>query len=405
MDSSLKKQNLSELTNTKQEGVVLKPGREKAIKNRHHWIFSGAIRSLPSFEDGDILPVYSIDGQLLGSGYFNRRSGIIGRMLCFDASPTYETLERRLEAAIQFRQELFKSKETNAYRLVNGEGDGIPGLVLDIYDQVVVLQSSTLGMDRLKPWIIDWIEKRLKPKTIYEKSNLPSRKEEGLDDFQGYLKGKEESEVIFKENGLTFKTSLTQSQKTGFFLDQREMRQWVRQLSKGKKVLNAFSYTGGFTVYALEGGATWVDTVDISRDAIEAAKENVALNGWKTDGEHFFCEDLFLFLRQRELDYDLVILDPPAFAKRQKDVVQACRGYKDINRLAMLKMPPHSLLLTCSCSHHVNEELFQKVLFQAAIEARRRVRIVGRHRLAPDHPINLFHPEGEYLKSFLLYID
>lgn len=389
----------------KHAGVVLKPGRDKAIRQHHHWIFSGAVKTLPAFEDGDILPVYAIDGQLLGNGYFNRRSGIIGRMLTFDASPYLETMERRLEAALELRRELFKGHDTNAYRLINGEGDGIPGLILDLYDQVVVLQSSTLGIDRLKPWIIEWVKRRLNPKTIYEKSVLPTRREEGLEDHHGFIAGIEENEIKFKENGLHFQASLVKSQKTGFFLDQREMRQWVRQLAEGKRVLNAFSYTGGFTVYALAGGATSVDTVDISSDAIEAAKQHVALNGWKVDGDHFFSEDIFIFLRQRDLNYDLVILDPPAFAKKQKDVVQACRGYKDINRLAMLKMPPRSLLLTCSCSHHVDEELFQKVLFQAALEARRRVRILGRHRLAADHPINLCHPEGEYLKSFLLYLD
>jgi 23S rRNA (cytosine1962-C5)-methyltransferase len=288
---------------------------------------------------------------------------------------------------------------------VNAEADGIPGLILDRYDQVIILQSSTLGIDRLKPMIVDWIVKRLKPKTIYEKSQLPSRREEGLEEQQGFLWGIEVAEMAFKENGLSFQASLSKSQKTGFFLDQREMRQWIGQLAKGKRVLNAFSYTGGFTVYALAGGATCVDSVDISQDAIEAAKKHVVLNGWDVQKDRFICDDLFIFLRQRALDYDLVILDPPAFAKKQKDVVQACRGYKDINRLAMLKMPARSLLLTCSCSHHVNEELFQQVLFQAALEARRRVRIVGRHRLAPDHPINLYHPEGEYLKSFLLYLE
>ena len=194
---------------TKQTGVVLKPGRDKALLHKHHWIFSGAIKTLPAkFEDGDILPVFSIEGQLLGSGYFNRRSGIIGRMLTFDASPPLETLEKRLDAALQFRRTWFDEKQTNAFRLVNGEGDGIPGLILDIYDQVVVFQSSTLGMDRLKPWIIDWINRRLSPKTIYEKSVLPSRREEGIIDQQGFLYGIEENTIAFKENGLLFNASL-----------------------------------------------------------------------------------------------------------------------------------------------------------------------------------------------------
>jgi 23S rRNA (cytosine1962-C5)-methyltransferase len=389
----------------KPSGAVLKPGRDKAIRQRHHWIFSGAIQTLPPFENGDFLPVYSANGDMLGSGYFNRESGIIGRMLAFDDTPPLQSLDQRLKAAFKLRQEWFDFQQTNAYRLVNAEGDGIPGLILDVYDQVVVLQSSTKGIDRLKPWIIDWLTLHLKPKTVYEKSLLPSRREEGLKDAKGYLSGLEQEEISFKENGLLFTASLSKSQKTGFFLDHREMRQWVRHLSKGKRVLNAFSYTGGFSVYALSGGAKSVDSVDVSEEAIEAAKRHIDLNGWDSQNVEFFCEDVFEFLRQRELPYDLVILDPPAFAKRQKDIIPACRGYKDINRLAMQKMPAQSLLLTCSCSHYVDEQLFQKVLFQASLEARRQVRIVGRHRLAADHPINLFHPESNYLKSFLLFLE
>jgi len=386
-------------------GVILKPGREKALHQRHHWIFSGAVRSLPLFEDGDFLPVYAADGNFLGSGYFNRRSGIIGRMVAFDQTPPLHSLEQRLEAALRLRQELFDFNQTNAYRLVNGEGDGVPGLILDVYGQVIVLQSSTLGIERLKPWIVDWLNNRLKPQTLYEKSLVPSRREEGLPPIQGYLSGEKIKEVLFKENGLLFTVALKTSQKTGFFLDHRDMRQWMGSLARGKRVLNAFSYTGGFSVYVLAGGAKIVDSVDCSQEAIEAAKRHIALNGGDPQNHGFFCEDVFDFLRKRALPYDLVILDPPAFAKRQKDVIAACRGYKEINRLVMQNMPSGSLLLTCSCSYFVNEELFQKVLFQAALEACRQVCIIGRHRLASDHPINLFHPESNYLKSFLLFLE
>lgn len=387
------------------ECVVLKPSRDKAIRNHHHWIFSGAIKSLPSFVDGDLLPVYDSEGNLLGTGYFNRKSGIIGRMVSFDDTPPLEMIHNNLQAAYLKRQSLLQLHNTTGYRLVNGEGDAIPGLVIDIYHRVAVLQSSTLGIDRLKTSIIDWLQRTFDLDTIYEKSLGSTRKEEGLNPFQGYLFGKEQDHVTFKENNLLFEMSLSQSQKTGFFLDHREMRQWIRELSKDKRVLNAFSYTGGFTVYALAGGARSVDSVDISKEAIEVAKQNVALNGYVQPAQNFFSEDVFSFLRDREISYDLVILDPPAFAKKQKDVIPACRGYKDINRLAMQKMPAKSLLLTCSCSYYVNEELFQKVLFQAALEAGRQVSIVGRHRIAPDHPINIFHPESNYLKSFLLFID
>jgi 23S rRNA (cytosine1962-C5)-methyltransferase len=389
----------------KAKNVTLKPGKEKAIRHHHHWIFSGAVQSLPDFQDGEMLPVYSSDGKLLGSGYFNRHSGIIGRMICFDATPPLEALKHRLDEAIRFRKNLFDINQTNAYRLINAEGDGIPGLIVDVYDKVLVMQISTKGIETLTPWLVDYLEQHLKPHSIYEKSILPARREEGLKDSQGLLKGKPVSEMTVKENGLSFVVSLEKSQKTGFFLDHREMRQWVRHLVKDKRVLNAFAYTGGFSVYALAGGACLVDSVDISEEAMQLAKRNIDLNGFQVDNQGFFCLDVFQFLREKELSYEFVILDPPAFAKRQKDVVQACRGYKDINRLAMQKMPAQSLLLTCSCSHHVDENLFQKVLFQAAAEAKRQVRIIGRHRLAADHPINLFHPESEYLKSFLLYIE
>lgn len=386
-------------------GVQLKPGKEKPILQRHHWIFSGAIQSFPKFQNGELLPVYASDGRLLGSGYFNKESSITGRMVSFDETPPLEAIRQRLDEAIRFRKKLFDPKLTNAYRLVNGEGDGLPGLIVDLYDRVLVIQISTKGMDLLRSWLIEYFDQQLHPLAIYEKSSIPSRREEGLKDQQGILKGELPDSLVVKENGLSFLVSIEKAQKTGFFLDHREMRQWVRTMASGKKVLNAFSYTGGFSVYALAGGAEKVDSVDISEEAIKLAEQNVILNKFSAASQGFICADVFQYLRDHELPYDLVILDPPAFAKRKKDVVPACRGYKDINRLAIQKMPTQSYLLTSSCSHYVDEVLFQKVVFQAACEAKRQVRIIGRHRLAPDHPINLFHPEGDYLKSLLLYIE
>ncbi|WP_075882859.1 class I SAM-dependent rRNA methyltransferase [Candidatus Protochlamydia sp. W-9] len=388
-----------------QHSVILKPGKDKAIRNYHHWIFSGAVQSYPSFKDGQILPVCASSHQLLGYGYFNRRSGIVGRMVSFNSVPPLETLKQRLISAWKFRQQLFDFRQTNAYRFVHGEGDAIPGLTIDVYQDVFVLQSSTKGIDELKPWIIETLNELFQPRSIFEKSVLPSRKEEGLADVQKHLSGEEIGDISFFENGLKFTTDLHKSQKTGFFLDHREMRQWIKTLSFNKKVLNAFSYTGGFSVYAMAGGAKRVDSVDISQEAVNACQKHFVLNELSEFDNRFICADVFKFLREDVLDYDLVILDPPAFAKKQKDVIAACRGYKDINRLAMQKMPRKSLLLTCSCSHHVNELLFQKVVFQAAAEANRNVRLIGKHQLACDHPINLFHPESDYLKSFLLYLD
>lgn len=385
--------------------VVLKPGKEKPFLHGHHWIFSGAVHSMPSFEDGDLIPVYSSSGHHLGSAYFNKKSNIIGRMLAFDGTPPLEALKHRLNQALDLRKTFFSPDLTNGFRLINGEGDGIPGLVVDCYDSLAVVQCTTLGVERLKPLIVDYLREKLQPRTIFEKSHVASRKEEGLPPAQGVLFGEDLDLWHFKENGFIFTLDLKKSQKTGFFLDQREMRAWVKELSLGKRVFNGFSYTGGFSVYAAAGGASLVDSADIAADAVAATERHLALNGLQNIPHRSFCEDLFTFLRTAHLSYDLVILDPPAFAKKRSDLVQACRGYKDINRLAMQKMPPASLLLTSSCSHYVDQELFQKVLFQAACEAKRQVRVIGRHRLAPDHPLNLFHPEGEYLKSCLLYIE
>lgn len=386
--------------------LLLKPGKDKAIRNRHHWIFSGALAEISSKTDGEIVPVYSADKQLLGSAFCNRRSGIVGRMVAFDSTPPLEAIKQHILSAIALRKTLFPdASQTNAYRLINGEGDLLPGLVVDRYDDVLVVQISTLGMERLSDWIVTLLHEELNPRVIYEKSHAPARKEEGLLSQEKILYGPEIDEIEFRENGLKFITSLKDSQKTGFFLDHREMRAWVRELAHNKRVLNAFAYTGAFSVAAIAGGASHVDTVDISESAIGMARRNLELNCSSSDRTGFYTADLFQFLRERPLPYDLVILDPPAFAKRQKDIIPACRGYKDLNRLAMQKMPSQSLLLTASCSYHVNEELFQKVLFQAACEANRTVRIIGKHRLAPDHPINLCHPETHYLKSFLLYLE
>lgn len=385
------------------KAAVLKPGKEKALLNRHCWIFSGAIAKLPDFTDGDILPVYSAQGQQLGCAYFNRKSSIVGRMLAFGDQVPERAILERLQCAVNFRKELFDRQHTNAYRLVNGEGDGLPGLIVDVYDDVLVLQIATLGMEKLKSFIVQWLIENLQPKSIYEKSNLVTRREEGLEAYEGLLYGQQVGLVEIKEHNVRFLVDVVHGQKTGFFLDQREMRCKVANLAFAKRVLNCFAYTGGFSLYALQGQAAWVDSVDISEQAINLAKQNATLNGYATDRLGFYCANVFEFLHQRSLDYDLVILDPPAFAKKQKDIVPACRGYKEINRVAMQKMPAGSFLLTCSCSFHVSADLFQKVTFQASIEAGRQARIVGRHILAADHPINICHPEGEYLKSLLLY--
>lgn len=385
--------------------VILKKGKEKALINRHHWIFSGAVDHLPDFRNGEILPVFSSDQKLLGNAYFNRKGSIIGRMVSFGDQNPSQSIFQNMKEAIELRQHLFRDSLTNGYRLINGEGDFLPGLVVDKYDDVLVMQISTLGMENLKSILIENLVKLCSPKAIYEKSLLPSRKEEGLSDTQGFVYGKSDADMIIQENGLKFSVSIAEGQKTGFFLDHREMRKRIQTLSEGKRVLNCFAYTGGFSVYAAQGKAVQIDSVEISEKAIKKAEHNFEINQLSTVNARFYQEDVFDFLRKNQLNYDIVILDPPAFAKKQREVVSACRGYKDINRIAMQKMPAKSLLLTCSCSYYVDEPLFQKVIFQASVEAKRKVRIIDRHHLAFDHPINVCHPEGDYLKSFLLYIE
>ena len=387
------------------DGVILKPGKDKAVRNRHHWIFSGAVQSLPDFENGSILAVRSATGDILGHAYFNRVSSIIGRMVSFGKTAPEDAIRQSIERAVSLRRRFFDPAVTNAYRLVNAEGDLLPGLTADVYGDVLVLQVATLGMDKLKPLVLDLLVTALKPRSVYEKSDLPARREEGLPDFEGTIQGEPVGRVRILEEGLPFLVDIVRSQKTGFYLDQREMRRLARDFARGRQVLNAFSYTGAFSVYALKGGAVRADSVDSSESAIALAQENFELNGLPSDAGVFFTADVFQFLRDPDLDYDFIILDPPAFAKRKTDVVQACRGYKDINRLAIQKVRPQGLIMTCSCSHFVDEKLFQQVVFQAAGEAGRRVRIIQRHRQALDHPVNIFHPETEYLKGFLLYVD
>jgi 23S rRNA (cytosine1962-C5)-methyltransferase len=389
------------------KGIVLKPGKDKAVRNRHHWIFSGAVASLPAeLADGGISPVLSDGGELLGYAYVNRNCSILGRMVSFGPGDPFAALEKNILKAIALRRDLFGDGEaTNAYRLINAEGDGIPGLVVDRYESVLVLQVATLGMEKLKDFVLETLVRELVPETVYEKSNIPSRREEGLGDREGFLHGEERDMVLVREDGLEFLVDVVRSQKTGLYLDQREMRKLVGTLARGRSVLNCFAYSGGFSVHALRGGAVRVDSVDSSASALEAAKRNFFQNSLPVEGNGFIEADVFEFLRGPAGGYDLVILDPPAFAKRKSDVRQACRGYKDINRLAIQKAPPGTLLLTFSCSHFVDEGLFRQVVFQAAAEASRGVRILGRHIQAPDHPVNIFHPETEYLKGLLLYID
>jgi 23S rRNA (cytosine1962-C5)-methyltransferase len=385
--------------------VVLKPEKEKSVHRRHPWIFSGAIASIPEITPGEILPIYSSSGTFLAQGSFHPTNSLAGRIISFDQRPVSETLLQKLVKALDLRKQLFNPSQTNAYRLVNSEGDGIPGLVVDVYDTVLVLQVNTCGMELLKPFFVDALIKLMQPSAIYEKSTSASRRSEGLEDREEWLWGTPAPEVEILENGIKFRCAIEQGQKTGFFFDQREMRKLILGYAKGKKVLNCFSYTGGFSLYALKGGAAQVTSIDASESANQLAAVNTQLNGFASKDHTLIKGDVFALLKEKSRDYDFIILDPPAFAKKRSDVDKACQGYKEINRTALEKMPPKSLLLTCSCSHFIDDTLFQNLIFQASLEAKREVKIIGRHLLAPDHPILIYHPEGGYLKSLLLYAD
>jgi len=372
--------------------VVLKPGKEKSLLNRHPWIFSGAIAQRPSHLPGEIFPVFSSQNHLLGHAYFHPENSIAGRMLNFNSDKPHDSIRSHIDAAIALRS------PSSGRRLINAEGDALPGLIVDQYQDVLVIQIHTAGMELLKPIIVEHLIQRLQPKTIYEKSVSPARHLEGLPDIRKLLYGPETPEVTIEENGITYIVQPLDGQKTGFFLDQRAMRQTVHDLAQGRTVLNCFAYTGGFSLAALKGGAKHTTSVEISPDACALATRHNAPN-------HTIIQaDVFDFLRTKPLNYDLIILDPPAFAKKRADIEMASKGYREINRLAFQKMPPNSLLITSSCSSYIDATLFQQLVFQAAAESGRFVRILGRHSQAPDHPVSIYHPEGDYLKSLILHV-
>ena len=385
--------------------VRLKPGKEKSLLRCHPWIFSGAIEEIPAdCIPGELLEVLASDGQFLAVAYFHPQQSLAGRVLSFVKKPPEEILREKIDQALK-RREPFYSEKTNAYRLVNAEGDGLPGLVVDRYNDILVIQCTTAGMELLKSLIVEIFVERLSPKAIYEKSHGLARQQEGLDDKEGFLWGEAPDEVQIVENNLVLSFSLKEGQKSGFFLDQREMRLLVRGLAKNRRVLNGFAYTGGFSVAALKGGATHVDSVEISKKVGPYLTKNLLHNQCDLDKHQLYTEDVFSFLSRSSLeDYDLIILDPPAFAKKRSDVDAACRGYKQLLLEVFQKIRKPAMLLFSSCSHYVDEKLLQMLAFQAALERGCTATLHSRHRQAFDHPISLFHPEGEYLKSLLLFI-
>ncbi|TSC96916.1 MAG: 23S rRNA (cytosine1962-C5)-methyltransferase [Candidatus Peregrinibacteria bacterium Greene1014_49] len=387
--------------------LTLKPSADVHLRNRHHAVFRTAVDRLPTCTDGDIVEVRSSKGEFLCYATWNSKAYICGRAIAFEEGDPMKILRTLIEKAVSLRIQFFSREDTTAYRLINAEGDGIPGLIVDRYGSVLAIQFTTLGMDRLRSWVIEVLREFCKPSGIFEKSGGSARKKEGLEEKEGWIWGSGDASIPVTERGMQFLITLSGSQKTGLFLDQREMRSLVRTVAKDRTVLDCCSYVGGFSLAALLGGAVAADAVDYDAEALATAATHMAMNGVESNRFSSYTEDVFNFLRRKPYPhtYDFIILDPPAFAKRSADLEPAKKAYTDLNRLAMQALPSGGLLLTCSCSYQMDTETFQTMIFNAARQAKRSVRILQRHRQAIDHPINLFHPETEYLKSLLLWVE
>lgn len=385
---------------------LLGKGKEKAVRNRHPWIFSGAVDQIEEgYATGDLVRVFSSQEEFLGIGYLNPESQIVIRMLTFEDRAIDELFfDEKIAQAASIRRK-FLPPQTNAYRLIHSEGDFLPGLIVDVYGDFLVAQFLTAGVEPWKGAIVKALQKNFPAHSIFEKSDTDLRKREGLSRAVGVLAGSEPPAVIeILENGFSFGVDIRTGQKTGFFLDQRENRALVRDLSAGRSVLNCFAFTGGFSIYAAKGGAKEIVSVESSEAAVALGRENDQRNGLDGKRNVWAVQDVFDYLRAANREFDLIILDPPAFCKNKQQIQQAARGYKDINLQAMKLMPKGGLLFTFSCSSYITPDLFQKIVFGAAADAKRDVRILKKTSHAFDHPINIFHPEGEYLKGLLCEI-
>ncbi len=420
--------------------IFLKRGREESVLRFHPWVFSGAIAQIAGNPaEGDVVGVFASDGSFLAYGHYQKGS-IAVRILSFSGedvfSPGFWTnmisraLSVRIAAGLAAppSAELQKTAEsasavhpsaedpaaqriTNCYRLVHGEGDGLPGLIIDWYDGVCVMQAHSAGMFRAKNEICEALKAIYGDslKAVYDKSSGTAPFKAGLDLVDGYSYRADSfaaEEQVVLENGHKFLVNWTEGQKTGFFLDQRENRQRVGEISRGRNVLNLFCYTGGFSVYALRGAAAHVDSVDSSRKAMDMVSRNMDLNGFDPALHTEFCEDAIAFLRNVPEDkYDLMIVDPPAFAKHRGALDNALRAYKRLNASAISKVAPGGIIFTFSCSQVVSKEDFSLTVFSAAAQTGRSVRILDRLNQPCDHAVNIYHPEGEYLKGLVLYVE
>jgi len=389
--------------------IELKPGKEQSLQRFHPWIFSGAIRKINgSPVEGDVVEVEDSRGNFIALGHY-QPSSISVRVISFDKVDIDNNFWKdKINLAIQFRKTLglFGSETTNTYRLIHGEGDNMPGLIVDIYGSTAVMQCHSVGMYHIRQTLAEIIVSEYKGiiKSVYDKSSGTLPFKSGINPKDGYLIGGEESDTLL-EHGNKFEVSWVEGQKTGFFIDQRENRQLLQNYSKGKTVLNTFGYTGGFSVYAMKGGATKTITVDSSQKAIDLTRRNVELNFGETPKHEAVCLDVFEFIRSTTEKFDIIILDPPAFAKHNEALRNALQAYKRLNAAAIDKLNPGGLLFTFSCSQVVNKENFRNAVFSGCAMTGRKVRILHQLTQPADHPINIYHPEGEYLKGLVLQVE
>jgi 23S rRNA (cytosine1962-C5)-methyltransferase len=389
--------------------IILKSGKDQSLRRYHPWVFSGAIKEIiGSPDEGDLADVYSNSDEFLGTGHYAGGSIAI-RILSFEpVSDTRDLFIKRIESAFGYRKtlRLIDNAGTNSFRLINAEGDGIPGLVVDYYNGLAVVQFHSTGMLRESGIIVEGLKKvlgkRLKTVIYRSESTIPARFTAGWSPGESMPQvGKTE----VKENGNRFYIDANEGQKTGFYLDQRENRELLGNLSVGRSVLNLFGYTGAFSVYAIRGGAKMVHTVDSSSAAIDLAKENIRLNFGDNAPHQALCEDVSEFLKKTRESYDLIISDPPAFAKHQRALDNALQGYKRLNARIFEIISPGGIVFTFSCSQVVSRENFRKSVFAAAANAKRNIRIMHQLSQPPDHPVSIYHPEGEYLKGLVLFVE
>ena len=391
------------------QSVYLKKGKDESLRRRHPWVFSGALSHADDgVSEGDIVNVVSYDGEVMGVGHFQLGS-IAVRMLAFENIEIDDSFwNQRLALALNVRKNIGLTENTqgNTFRLVHGEGDQLPGLVIDCYGETAVIQAHSVGMHESRMSISNSLMQLdgLNIKNVYYKSETTLPYKAGVETENGFLVGDNAGDIAI-ENGLRFHIDWLRGQKTGFFIDQRDNRQLLESYAKGKNVLNMFCYTGGFSVYALRGGANLVHSVDSSEKAISLTRQNVELN-FPADNRHqAFCEDAFRFLDKASEKYDLIVLDPPAFAKHRHALHNALKGYTRLNAKGIEMVKPGGIVFTFSCSQAVSKEQFQAAVFTAALRARRNVRILHQMHQPADHPINIYHPEGEYLKGLVLYVE